>query len=136
MEKASFALKHYYFEQATLNMGGLQKSEPLSLQINPSGIYTLEDSSFELTFAFTAKQKSCDEKVVSVVCKGVFAFAQPTKFDEIPSFFFANAIAILFPYVRAFVSTLTLQANVVPIVLPTMNLTSLQSELKSNTTVK
>ncbi|EXZ22215.1 pretranslocase subunit SecB family protein, partial [Bacteroides fragilis str. S13 L11] len=55
---------------------------------------------------------------------------------EIPNFFYPNSIAILFPYVRAFVSTLTLQANIKPILLPTLNLSSLQDTLRENTTTK
>lgn len=42
-------------------------------------------------------------------------------------------MAILFPYIRAFVSTVTLQANVMPILLPTVNLSSLESRLRENT---
>lgn len=136
MEKAAFSLKHYIFEQATLNMQGLQKSEQIHLQFKPSGIYNPQSGTFELSFVFSALRESDKKEIVSVVCNGIFQFAQPIKFEEIPSFFFANAIAILFPYIRSFVSTLTLQANVVPIVLPTMNLTSLQVDLKNNTIVK
>lgn len=34
----------------------------------------------------------------------------------------ANAIAILFPYIRAIVSTYTAHANIVPVILPPMNI--------------
>ncbi|MBQ2321387.1 MAG: protein-export chaperone SecB, partial [Bacteroidales bacterium] len=44
-----------------------------------------------------------------------------------------NSVAIIFPYIRAFVSTISLQANVNPIVLPTINLTGLTGELKRQT---
>lgn len=37
-------------------------------------------------------------------------------------FFEKNAIAILFPYLRAIVSTYTVNANVAPILLPAMNI--------------
>lgn len=36
--------------------------------------------------------------------------------------FEANAIAILFPYMRAIISTYTANANVVPVILPPMNI--------------
>lgn len=52
---------------------------------------------------------------------------------DIPDFFYANSIAIIFPYIRAFVSTLTLQANIPPIVLPTLNLSQLRTILRDNT---
>ena len=65
-----------------------------------------------------------------------YEFRNEIAFEQIPDFFYANSIAIIFPYIRAFISTLTLQANFVPIVLPTLNLTPLRQQLKSNTSVK
>lgn len=44
--------------------------------------------------------------------------------DDIPEYFYANSIAILFPYIRVFVSTVTLQANIKPIVLQHITITS------------
>lgn len=55
--------------------------------------------------------------------------------EDIPTYFYANSIAIVFPYLRAFISSLTIQANLKPMILPTMNLTSLSSPLKENVTV-
>lgn len=39
--------------------------------------------------------------------------------------FQANAVAILFPYVRALVTNCTANANVVPLILPTINTNNL-----------
>ena len=55
------------------------------------------------------------------------------KLNSIPSFFYKNAIAIMFPYVRAFISTLTLQANTKLLNLGLMNLSSLEKPLIENT---
>lgn len=63
-------------------------------------------------------------------------FENVSSFDEIPTYFYRNAIAIIFPYVRAFISTVTLQSNIPPVILPTMNLSSLESPLKENTIKK
>lgn len=57
----------------------------------------------------------------------------PLKLEEIPTFFYPNSLAILFPYVRAFVSTLSLQANVRPVMLPTINLMGLTDRLRAQT---
>lgn len=70
---------------------------------------------------------------MSVVCNATFMFKDEISFEDIPPYFFANSIVIIFPYVRAFVSTVSLQSNRPAIVLPTMNLSSLQDELKNNT---
>ncbi|CAM4366664.1 hypothetical protein AQBE111736_13510 [Aquirufa beregesia] len=42
-------------------------------------------------------------------------------------------MAILFPYLRAFISLVTLQINIPPLILPTLNLSSLEADLRKNT---
>lgn len=49
--------------------------------------------------------------------------------EERNKFIALNAPAILFPYVRAYVSTMTAQAGIIPIVLPTINLHNNGQEL-------
>lgn len=44
-----------------------------------------------------------------------------------------NAVAILFPYLRALVSTYTANANVAPVILPTMNINSYLETKYKNT---
>ena len=58
-----------------------------------------------------------------------------TSFKDIPDFFNANSIAIVYPFIRAFVSTITLQAGLRLLVLPILNLNSLSATLKEQTTV-
>lgn len=45
-----------------------------------------------------------------------------------PEIFKRNAIAILYPYVRAIVSTYTANANITPVILPTINVNKLIEE--------
>lgn len=44
----------------------------------------------------------------------------------------ANAIAILFPYLRAIVSTYTASANINPVILPTMNINAYLDQKENN----
>lgn len=44
----------------------------------------------------------------------------------------ANAIAILYPYVRAIISTYTANANITPLILPTINVNKLVKDQKEN----
>jgi preprotein translocase subunit SecB len=58
---------------------------------------------------------------MKVTIKGYFSIdAEET--DKEVQMFEQNAIAILFPYLRAIVSTYTANANVVPVILPAMNI--------------
>lgn len=86
-----------------------------------------------MTFNFLAKSDDTDISAIEIDCSAEFKFQDVNSLEEIPDYFYANSIAIIFPYLRAFVSTVTLQANIVPLLLPTMNLSNLQVELKAHT---
>lgn len=49
--------------------------------------------------------------------------------DDIEKYY-ANALAILFPYARAIVSNFTANANIEPLILPTVNINSLIKQQK------
>lgn len=56
---------------------------------------------------------------MNIIIRGYFAMDCESQ-DSIDKYE-ANAVAILFPYVRALVSTYTANANVTPLILPTVN---------------
>lgn len=134
MKSASFSLTKYAFEKVLIDYS-LKTDAEISIHFEPKGIFrqTEEKSIYELTFVFTSTEKGSEKPFIQIECKAVFEFAENISFEEIPSYFYANSIAILFPYIRAFISTITLQANYSPFVLPTMNLSSLEEPLRKNT---
>ena len=107
------------------------------MQINfkPFGLFKQSESEsfYELKIVFTAADKDSQKHMVEIECNAIFKFSTKIEFSEIPSYFYNNSIAIIFPYIRAFISTVTLQANYQPLVLPTMNLSSLADPLRENT---
>ncbi|TDD78409.1 protein-export chaperone SecB [Flavobacterium caseinilyticum] len=133
MNKASFSIENYKFDKVMIDLTK-QKTNDIFVDFKPHGVFNSNDSTYELTFNFTAldSQESTDP-FVEIQCVGIFKFENVSALAEIPSFFFKNSIAILFPFLRAFVSIVTVQANIKPIMLPTMNLTSLEEPLKENT---
>lgn len=50
--------------------------------------------------------------------------------DEVKAFLNVNAVAILFPYVRALVTTYTANANVRPLILPPINIVNILDKSK------
>jgi preprotein translocase subunit SecB len=134
MEKAAFALVKYSFDKIIIDYS-LKSGKEIKIQFKPKGVFEKneEKSFYNLTFNFIALSSNIEKPFVDIECNALFEFADTITFEEIPSFFYANSIAIIFPYLRAFVSTVTLQANKEPIVLPTMNLSSLEKELRDNT---
>jgi preprotein translocase subunit SecB len=110
------------------------KTNEISIDFDPKGTYIEKDSIFELTFSVKAyNEGNIENPFVQVGCVGIFKFENVTTFEEIPDFFYRNCIAILFPFVRAYVNMITIQANVPGIMLPTLNLTALESILRQNT---
>jgi len=135
METAAFQLKNYQFISVTLDNNLLQNND-INIGFEVSGKFLNkteeENSKFELIFSTSANCKDIEAPFVNVICKGEFIFDGVSSITDIPDFFYQNSIAILFPYVRAYISLITTQANVDPIILPTLNLSSLSSLLKNN----
>lgn len=69
------------------------------------------------------------EMIVSVV--GIFEMKSNDKENNIQRFK-TNAVAIMYPYIRALVSTYTANANVPPLILPVMNINKMIEESEKN----
>ena len=134
MNKASFSIESYKFDKVMIDLTN-QKTNDIFVDFKPQGVFNVSESTFELTFNFTALDSQENTiPFVEIRCVGLFKFDNVNSIEEIPSFFYKNSIAILFPFLRAFVSIVTVQANIKPIMLPTMNLSSLEEPLRENTT--
>lgn len=136
MKGAIFSLVNYSFVKVNLDLENIPSECVFGLNFKPSGVYDENSGVYMLSLVFNAKCKEKNIDAVNVKLQATYKFQENLKFENIPSYFFANSIAIVFPYIRAFVSTVTLQANVAPIMLPTLNISTLGSKLSSNTVVK
>lgn len=65
---------------------------------------------------------------MNITVKGIFEIENNTENIN----FEPNAIAILYPYIRAIVSTYTSMANVTPLILPTINVNKLLEDEENN----
>lgn len=135
-KRASFSIERYYFDQVLIDMD-LRDGDGLFVDFQPYGIFNKKDKTYSLSFVFSAHSSAAAaEPFVKIKCVGVFKFKEVSSFEDIPDFFYRNSIAILFPYMRAYVSMVTIQANIQPIMLPTLNLTSLEKPLRENTSTQ
>ena len=122
MNNAAFRLENYFFDKVVLNLSSLQRETTFDIDFVPSGEFYADKDKYILTFVFTAKDDATKEEVVNVRCVATFVFRDLNDAKDIPDYFF-----------RAFVSTVTLQANVAPMVLPTLNLSDLRNILIAHT---
>ncbi|OJX50961.1 MAG: hypothetical protein BGO88_07125 [Flavobacterium sp. 38-13] len=113
-----------------------EKSE-YDISFFPKGEYDESSGLYILNLAFRAHDKENAEHL-AIQVEGIaeYQFDKNYKLEEIPSHFFLSAVPIFFPYLRAFISTLTLQTNSTPIILGLMNFTKMAEPLKKNTVKK
>ncbi|WP_047788009.1 protein-export chaperone SecB [Tenacibaculum mesophilum] len=130
MNKAAFSLENYKFDKINIDYSNYSKD--ISINFEPYGKYSIEKGVFYLKVEFIASEEEKD--FVRIECLAEFEFEQALDYKDIPNYFYTNCIAIIFPYIRSFVSTVTLQANIKPIILPTLNLSDLAEPLKKRTT--
>lgn len=136
MQKAAFSIQDYRFAKFTLNLANHSEND-LEIKFEPSGVYEKEESRFLLEFrAVIFRQGQEENSFVDVTCQGVFSFENVPTFEDIPDYFYRNCIALLFPYLRAYISMVTTQANVPGIILPTYNLSGLEELLRKSTSQK
>ncbi len=129
MESAAFNFEGYKFTQVRLDLDKLG-GNMRELDIRPSGEFDRDQRKYRLTFDLYIRVRG--EEAVYIKCLSLFKMGG----EDIPDYFYANSIAIVFPYVRAFISTISLQAGVSPaIILPTLNLSSLRYRLRDNTQI-
>lgn len=127
----SFRISEYGFKEP-------YETAPVGLKLDISGEYYEETKKFIVSFNCSVYEKDENgtptNEFISVKMIANFTFSPDVTFDTIPAYFYKNSIAIIFPYMRAFITTMTLQANQKkPLILPLMNLSSLEKTFISST---
>ena len=123
-----FRFKKYRVVKSTIELSKDKDIDTeFSLSITPSGV--VREKEFELQLDVNVKDKSNAYQVfVSMI--GVFEFKD--EIENVSDYFKINAPAILFPYLRAYVSSLTSISGVDTVIMPTINTTPLKNELEKN----
>ena len=84
----------------------------------------IADETFEVMLDTTVSDK--DKKLfVNVKCRAIFS-TQYENMDMLEK----NTIAIMFPYIRSYISIVTTQPGMSPIVLPAMNVVAMVNDSK------
>lgn len=135
--KAAFSLIDY--EIPEFSFSRLKKDiADINLSFEPSGIYYEKEGKFNLYIDLVGSYENSansNETLIKITTMATFQFTEKLKFNELPAYFYQNSIAIIFPYIRAFATTLTAVANVTPLIMSTMNLSLLEEPLRKATKV-
>ena len=124
---ASFRLKDYCVFQAEIGLNiaddtlQLQAPEQLHIEIDPQG--SVLDVERHLLILRMNTRVYSDKEEVDIKVSMVAHFEyRSTQKDELDGYIAYNAPAIIFPYVRAYISSLTGLSGISPIILPTLNM--------------
>jgi preprotein translocase subunit SecB len=129
---ASFKFESFKITRSYFEINEVDGDQVFSLNFAPKGVVNKEDSKFELELGVLVEEKNNKFKA-EITAIGIYSFDAEMQDEMLDKFFYQNATAILFPYIRAYITTLTSLSGINPIILPTLNLTKLGPELKKNT---
>jgi len=127
-KKSSFQFKGYKVLRSFLEIKE-STLEDLTLEFEPRGILNNTDNLFILEMKVRIFDK--EQKInIDVTFEGEYEISE--RDDNLKPFLFTNAPAILFPYIRAYITSITALSGSAPIILPTMNLLKLKDKLAEN----
>ncbi|MGB9748141.1 MAG: protein-export chaperone SecB [Bacteroidales bacterium] len=130
--KAKFQFLGYRIRKTSFEIKSEDSSNTLNIRFNPSGIIKRDLSCYQLKLdVFLEDENRCMNMEISAIAD--FRFELGIDKEQLNQYFYINAPAILFPYIRAYIATLSVLAGTKIINLPTYNLSALGDELRKNT---
>jgi preprotein translocase subunit SecB len=129
MENSGFQFKGFLIKKSLIVINSSQNLD-LSIKFNPTGFLDKKNSTFKLLLDIIISEKN-NELNIEVSSEGTFSYNDLSD-ERLNNFLYLNAPAILFPYLRAYITSLTALSGVSPIVLPTLNLSGLKNDLEKN----
>ncbi len=132
ISKSPFAFRNFIVAESNIRLEPNANFEDIDFNIEPIGQIDYAKKIFELQLEIKllAKDNSFETRVLIV---GFFEFKNEESKETLSNYFFTNAPAMLFPYVRSYIACLTALSGIETLLLPPLNLTSLGKDLESKT---
>lgn len=128
MDNSNFQFKGFSIKKSLIEIIDSSNEDELSVKFRANGVLNKIENDFKLILEILVEGDTVNVEIVS---EGYFSY-ENIKDEDLGGFLFLNAPAILFPYLRAYISTLTNLSGISPLTLPTLNLTSLRPQLEEN----
>jgi len=131
---SKFQFKGFKIIRSLIERNDKTPSKKIALNFLPKGLINKQEGNFQLHLDVKIEDEN---KVFNINIKAIanYHFENKDELDNLNDLFYINAPALLFPYIRAYISTLTNLSGFDPINLPTLNMTSLGENLKKNTSI-
>jgi preprotein translocase subunit SecB len=132
VKSAKFQFKSFRISKSNIEIKDTNIGKSFDLGFEPKGLINNEDSCFKLQLGVFIEDDDKQMKI-EIIAIADFIFDAEISKDDLEKYFYINAPAILFPYIRAYISTLSTLSGISPVTMPTLNMQSLGQELKMNT---
>lgn len=122
--KSDFQFIGYRILKSVIEIGdNYKKFKDFDFGLDVSGVYTKSDNVFKLNLNMMIKNKESDF-LCEVRTQGTFKVTNTENTGVLENYLYINSPALLFPYIRAYISMLTTQSGIDGVVLPTFNLSN------------
>jgi preprotein translocase subunit SecB len=130
--ESSFKFNGFRILRSLIDRKEGELSKQFKINFKPAGKYFVSKNRFRLQLGLHVLN---DSGLLTIELDAIADYEIKGSDDgqKLSNFFYINAPAILFPYIRAYISTLTTLSGIPTVTLPTLNLTNLAEELERNT---
>ena len=135
VSKASFSFENYIIRDATIHVSKKQIDNHINFKFEPKGLIDKEQKIFTLSLGTFVEDESRSFEI-RVFADATFKYVEDENGNIREVFLIHNAPAILFPYIRAYISALSSLSGIPTILLPTINMSVLAEELRANLVTK
>lgn len=129
VKKSTFRFVGIKILRSELNFSSITPND-LAVEISPKGTYQRLSKVYTLNLEVKIKD-SLGSLIASVVSESQFLFEEEIG-DSIPKYFTLNAPALTFPYIRAYISSLSSLSGLGALNLPLLNLVDLAKTLEKD----
>ena len=126
--QAQFQFVNYIVKDCRIQQSGQPISDKMQFSINPVGDLNKKENIFELTLTVNVHDPE-KNFILDMMIMGVFSY-QATDMNTLINFISCNSPAIIFPYIRAYVSSISCLSGCSTIIMPTLNMKQVGDVLK------
>lgn len=132
MANSKFQFKGFTIGRSLIEIKNDNASEKLSIKFDPKGFINRNENKFRMELGVKISDENKSFKI-DIQAIANYEYEKVKTAEELDNFFYINAPAILFPYIRAYISTISNLSGFKPINLPTLNIMRIGEDLKKNT---
>jgi len=131
LTKPRFSFTGYIVEKAEIDIKNIKVGKKINFTFTPSGELNKIKRTFELKLGINITESN-QALIINLQAKAFFIFENDIEDNSLQNYMIYNAPALLFPYIRAYISTLSSLSGVPTIILPTLNMSNLTPILVKN----